>query len=181
MEKTYKSEAKMIRRISFSARMTFKHRKFFLDVQPYIVSISMVIAMYFLSDFMIPVHKMLGWIFFSIIAIPMTLLIVFMLDILPKFSDVDDYAEHHIREYLTDHSWRNVYVLLKKQRFPEQIEKVLFRVLFRKINRIAKSSEIKAWIVEDGYFERDDQTRRFHRIKNPLKKRQEKKKNKAKK
>lgn len=155
MKKTYKEESRMIKRLALSARLMFRQRKILLDFSPFIIGMMMMSLSFVLSDFLAPEeNKGLAFFVFCIFSIPMTCIFIFITKLLPSFQTLDEYIEHEIRTYLKQHSWRNVYMLLKKHKFPKIIEKALLKILFRKINRIKTSQELKKWIEEDGFLKR---------------------------
>lgn len=156
MEKTYKSESRVIKRMALAARLTFRQRKILLDLQPFLVAILMMTMNGWIVIEQITGNKIVAWFAISLLSIPMYLLIIFMLSTIPKFNTLEEYIEHEIGKYLEEHAWRNIYMLMKKHKFPIIIDNALQNILYKKIKKMKTKSEILELITADGLFIYDE-------------------------
>lgn len=156
MEKSYKSEARQVKRIALSARLTFRQRKMILDYQHILLGILFAIMSYFITDNSgMEGRKILTFIVIMILSIPMYIILLLLLNEIPKFKTLEEQIEFSLNSYLNDHSWRNVYMLMKKHKFPIIIEDALTNILSKKLSKIHNSPDLWDIVTKDGLFKKD--------------------------
>lgn len=162
MEKTYKTESRHVKRLALNARVTFRWRKLLLDYQPLILMFLMGAMNWWIVDNQIThSYYFLVWIALCAISIPMFLILNILFSFLPRYKTLEDQIEGTVKEYLKEHSWRHVYLLMKKHSFPEIIKIPLGRILYQKVMKMTKKEELILIIVKDKRFKIDKEKRMF--------------------
>ncbi len=162
MKKTYKSEAREVKKRALAARLTFRQRKLFLHIQPYLTAMFFMI----LSGVIVSIgvdnkYPIVVWFALCIISIPLYLIVLVMFNCIPKFKTLDEHIEYSLKEYLKQHSWRNVSMLLKKHKFPKIIESALLRILLKKVSKMVKKKEIIETLEKFGHVKYIEEENRF--------------------
>lgn len=143
MEKRYRSEAREVKKIALAARLTFRQRKLFLDIQPYLTALFfMIMCGVIVSVEINTTYPIFAWFVLCIMSIPMYIIMLFLFHCLPKFKTLDEYIEYSLKKHLKEHSWRHISMLLKNHKFPKIIEDILLKILMTKINKMARRQEI---------------------------------------
>lgn len=143
IKKAYKTEAREIKKKALSARLTFRQRKVFLNIQPYLTGLFfMALNGFLVIEGFETNYPIFAWFVLCLMSIPMYITIYLMFGFLPKFTTLEEYIEYSLKSYLKDFSWRSISVILKKHKFPKIIESILLKILLLKISKMAKKKEI---------------------------------------
>lgn len=166
MEKTYKTESRQIKRIALNARLTFNYRNIILSYQNYVIAICLMLLAALITDVLVKHdYYIFSWIGICIISIPMYILLTFVFSMIPRYETLDLQIEGAIKKYLKDHSWRNIYLLMKKHKFPIVITNALENIFYKKVSIISNQKKIIKIIEKDDIFKFDRDNKKIIKIK----------------
>ncbi|MBM24368.1 MAG: hypothetical protein CL760_01490 [Chloroflexi bacterium] len=170
MEKTYKTESRHIKRLALNARVTFRWRKLLLDYQPLILIFLICIMNWWIVDNEINHnYYFLVWFALCVISIPMFLILNILFSFLTRYKTLEEQIEGTMKEYLKDHSWRHIYLLMKKHNFPEIVKIALGKILYQKVMKKTNNEELISIIEKDNRFKIDKEKRMFTKEKKEAK------------